>query len=519
MILVPSTNISQTLATEPHNASETFDIKTIVYSGGALLFASAVGNGMSYAFGIYLARTLGASDFGLYALALTLFNILTFSVVFGMDNGAIRFISRHLAERQPDKARATLLTTLAIAFGTGLLAAIILAVSAKALAVNLYGKPALVTSLLFFAAAVPFATVAIVLLSSLQAYQTVRYTILIKYLWEPVAKFVLSAAALWAGYQLIGVLSAIVFTLVASAALALHAAWRVAFEHSITRPILHRHEVKELLSYCFPLAISNLFGVVAPRSDILILGYWTNSQEVGIYLAAFQTAAVMSLVLGAFNTALAPIIGRAWSQQDGCRVKESYQAVSRISATVSLPIFCILIIFTQDILSLFGPVFLGGTTVLIILAVGHLFNSGTGSANTILLMSGHSHLVMTNTVSMGMALLLATAIAIPLWGMTGAAVAASSTFIITNVLRVFQVWKLHRLQPYTWSLIKPSTAAVVSCGVVLIAQQAGDVFPRPFLALILGVTYLWILVLLGMHEEDRLLLQTLRGKIKSILPA
>ena len=393
---------------------------------------------MNYAFGIFLARTLGAEDFGHYALALTIFNILTFAVVFGMDNGAIKFISHHLAERQYDKARETLLATASIAFATGVIAAIVLALSAHTLAVTAYGKPDLVTSLLFFAAVIPFATVAIVLISALQAFQTVRYTILIKYLWEPIAKFVLAAAFLWAGYQLLGVLIAIVMTLAASAALALRAVWQFVFNGSIGHPGWNKQEVRTLLTYCLPLAISNLFGVAAPRSDILILGYWVDAQTVGIYLAAFQTAAIMSLVLGAFNTALAPVISRAWSQQDKQRLAETYQAVSRLSATVCFPIFSLIIVFSDDILSLFGSLFLNGTAALIILAVGQVFNSTTGSANTILLMSGHSRIVMTNTIIMGLVLLIATASIIPFWGVTGAAIAASATFILTNVARVLQ---------------------------------------------------------------------------------
>lgn len=45
-------------------------------------------------------------------------------------------------------------------------------------AVTLYNKPDLVLSLRFFAAAILLGTLAIVLISTLQAYQIVRYTIL-----------------------------------------------------------------------------------------------------------------------------------------------------------------------------------------------------------------------------------------------------------------------------------------------------------------------------------------------------
>ena len=112
------------------------DLKTITYSGGALLIASAVGNGLNYAFGIFLARVLGADDFGLYALALTVFNILTLIFVFGLDTAAIKFVSHHLEEHQMARARTTIGTTTILASGSALVAAFALAMVAHPLAMN-----------------------------------------------------------------------------------------------------------------------------------------------------------------------------------------------------------------------------------------------------------------------------------------------------------------------------------------------------------------------------------------------
>jgi O-antigen/teichoic acid export membrane protein len=493
---------------------ESRDLKAIAHGGGALLFASAFGNGLSYAFGIFLARTLGAEEFGLYALALTIFNMVSLTVVFGMDMGAMKFVSHHLAEGQRAKARETLIVAASLAFGSGLVAAIGLAWFAHPIAVTLYNKPDLVLSLICFATAIPLGTLTIVLLSTLQAFQNVGYTILIKYLWEPIGKFVLAAIMLWAGFHLLGVLISIVLTFAVSAILSIYAVYRLEFSRSDSFRVWNMREARTLLAYCFPLVISNLFGVVASRSDILILGYWTTAQEVGIYLAAFQTAAIMALVLNAFGTSLGPIMSRAWSQQDRGRISDSYQAVSRLSMMVALPIFCCFILFASDILAIFGSEFSRGSAALMILAAGQVFNTATGSANTVLLMSGHSRLVMTNTVIMGVALLAATATIIPFWGMTGAAIAASTTFILTNLIRVFQVWRLHQVQPYTWEQAKPIAAAAAATGITLILHKSALLLPSPVLGLTLGALYLSGVWLLGISRQDRLVFESLvaRGK-------
>ena len=492
------------------------DNETIAVSGGAVLIASAFGNGLNYLFGIFLARMLGVEAFGLYALALTIFNMISLTVIFGMDVGMVKFISHHLAEGQWAKARDAIVAAATLSFGTGLAAAVSLALCADSIAVGLYNKPELVVCLLLFSLGIPLVTVTNVLISALQAHQTVRSTILIKYLWEPIGKFVLAGGLVLAGFQLLGVLGALVLVFVVSAALATVAVYRL-IGRGVDGPTSCMQEAKTLVAYCLPLTISNVFGVVAPRADILILGYWISAQEVGVYLAAFQTAAILSLVLGAFVTGAAPILSRAWSQHGLARLQESYQTVARLSLTMSLPIFSGLILFAEDILGMFGPEFVVGLPVLIVLAIGQIFNNATGSANTVLLMTGHSRLVMTNTIIMGLVLLVATTISIPLWGILGAALAASGTFIVTNIVRMIQAWKLLHVQPYTWDLMKPVAASIGASFVVSAVSASVVTVPFSVLWVLLIVLYLAGLLLLKINLQDRLALQSLISRMNSAI--
>ncbi len=487
---------------------ERCDHTTIVYGGGLLLLASAVGNGLNYLFGIFLARMLGVEVFGLYALALTIFNVMSLAVIFGMDVGMVKFISHHLAEGQRAKARDTIVAAVTLSFGTGLVAAVALALCADPIAVGFYHKPELVVCLVLFSLAIPLVTVTNVLIAALQAHQTVRSTIMIKYLWEPIGKFVFAGGFVWAGYELLGVLAALLLVLVVSATLAMVSVYRLIVG-GVDGPTSRMQEAKTLVAYCLPLTISNVFGVVAPRTDIMLLGYWISAQEVGVYLAAFQTAAILSLVLGAFVTGAAPILSRAWSQHSHARLQDSYQTVARLSVTMSLPIFCGLILFAEDILRMFGPEFVVGVPALIVLAIGQIFNNATGSANTVLLMAGHSRLVMTNTILMGLVLLIATTISIPLWGIMGAALAASGTFVVTNLVRVIQVWKLLHVQPYTWELLKPVAASICAILVVSAVSASGVAVPFSILWMLLTVLYLAGLLVLKINLQDRLAIQSL----------
>lgn len=486
--------------------------KTFLFEGGlALLIASAVGNGSNYLFMMFLARQLGTENFGLYALGLTIFNILLFIAIAGVDTGTIKFVSEYLAQGRPEAARQAIMTAMSVVMGLGVIAALGLLLVADPLFGQLYGKPGLTTVLTWFALTLPFAMVGNLLLSALQAVRIVRYTACIKYLWEPVGKWMLAGLALYAGFGLAGVLGSILLTFAVSTLLLLWAVHvRLGGLSSQRFGTVHRDDVRRFRAYCLPLLVSNIFGIIAPRADVMILGYWVGMQDVGTYLVAFQTAAIPALVLGAFDVAFPPIMSEAWVRRDHTLLRDSYHAVHRLSLIVTMPICVVLVVFSKDILSLFGQAFEGGSVALMILAIGHLVNSATGGTNSVLLMTGESRRVATNTIAYGVSLIGLTAALIPLWGMTGAAVAAASSLVLVNVVRVLQVHRLQGVWPWTRATIKPVAAGVIAGVFFVLVKPYMALAYFPALALCGCLVYAASLAILKFESDDeRVFLATL----------
>ena len=155
----------------------------------------------------------------------------------------------------------------------------------------------------------------------------------------------------------------------------------------------------------------------------------------------------------------------------------------------------------------------GRRTCLTVLAVGQLLNSSTGSASTMLLMTGHSRLVMINTVIRGCILISLTAMLVPLWGPLGAALAGSTTFAMLAVAQVIQIWKLHKIHPYTRSLAKPVLAGVFAAGITLGMKSAIDPVYYPALAIFSGMLYIGFLFLFGLESADRLAFASMLKRI------
>jgi O-antigen/teichoic acid export membrane protein len=482
--------------------------------GSVLLCASVFGNGMNYFFMLFLARQLGTEDFGLYALGLTIFNALLLVAIAGVDTGTIKFVSEYRAKGQADAARRAIATAVILVTSLGLITALGLFLSATPLSVQLYGKPGLTIVLLWFAVALPCALLGSLLLSSMQAMQTVRYTVGIKYLWEPIGKWVLAGLALWGGFGLGGVICGFAVTFAVSVVFAIVTLARRGWLTARDFTGIGQQDIRNFGVFCLPLVVANLFGVLAPRADIMILGYWVSSHDVGLYLAAFQTSAILSLILGAFDVVFAPTISRAWAAKDRATFQESYELVHRVALAASMPLCVLLVLFAGDVLSVFGVEFATAGPILAILTIGHLVNASSGCANTVLLMSGHSRVVLVNTVVYGTILIGITAAMIPLWGPVGAACAASGSFVLLNGLRVAQVWRLHRMLPWTWAIVKPLAAGcTMGLAIWLVKPYLTPLAYVPAGLLACGV-YIAVLHVARLEASDAMIWSALAARIR-----
>ncbi len=474
-----------------------------VFEGGlVMLLASAFGCGLNYLLMLYLARALGASEFGVYVVGVTLFNTVTLLVVFGMDSAVVKFISEYRAGASAENIRRTIAFAAGTVVLVGVIAAGLFGLLVGPVASGLYATPELRTLLWWFAPAIPLVLVGTVFLAALQGLQIVRYTVLIKYSWEPIGKLLLVGLCLWAGFGLTGVGASFLMAAAMTAAfgfLAVRKETGIAWSDVGTWQSTDR---RRLFAYCGPLVVSSFIGVVGPRTDVMILGYWAGVQEAGVYAAAFQTAAILALVLAAFDFAFAPIMGEAWAKRDHKQLAEAYQSVHRLSLMVTVPLLVWLLVFGKECLGVFGQAFSHGAMALTILAVGHTVSAATGCANTVLLMSGKSRVVMQNTIVSGLGLVALTLLLIPLWGVTGAAIAAAASLMALGLVRVVEVWRLYKVLPWTSAFFKPLIAGALMAILLFLAKRYVEPASYLFLGIGGGLVYVLVLALMRLESDD-----------------
>ena len=208
-----------------------------------------------------------------------------------------------------------------------------------------------------------------------------------------------------------------------------------------------RYTKGDWIRAALPLAALGVAEVAMNRTGTVLLGWFGHTTEAGIYALAFNIAFLTALPRAAVNTLLAPAISDLFTRGD----RDALQALATRSALWTLlGAACIAVpaaVLAEPVLGWFGRDFAAGAPALRILLLGQVIVAGTGSQLYLLTMTGHERsaaLLMAGSTA-GNAILGAACIG--LFGLTGAAVAATVTLITGNAAMAVLVWRSLGLRP------------------------------------------------------------------------
>jgi len=107
-----------------------------------------------------------------------------------------------------------------------------------------------------------------------------------------------------------------------------------------------------------------------------------------------------------------------------------------------LPLLLVNVLAGRFLLGLFGKDFTAGYTAMILLSVSQFFYSLFGPANTILMMQNREKQSAICLLVYVVLLLLSNLLLVPLWGVTGGAVAMLVSCLIYNIILSVQAYRL-----------------------------------------------------------------------------
>ena len=456
-----------------NTASKIAKETTVTFSG--LVY----GNFNRYLYSALLARWVGAEFLGIYSLANAIMLISEVVAKMGLETGVMRFVSRLNPELDQEKIQKIIASALKMTTIFSLVIMVALIISSGAIVKNILNEPPLLKLvIIIFAIAIPFNALTLVSAFATQGFKRLKYKILVTQFLNPTLLlttmvicywFISAESALMAPMLITGIIGFFVMLGVLKKVTGVS-----------NNQIMKAKVDTSLFNFSYPLMFVTILQTFMHWMDILMLGYFTDATTVGLYHPAARTAGLLQALLLSFISIYAPMMAQFHREGDRKKMDDTYKLVSRWLLMCAIPISAIFIIFPGKVMLLFGPEYLPSAKILGILTGATFIQAIFGAAGPTLSMSGHTKLVLWNTIGAFALNFSLNIFLIPNYGIIGAAIATLTSLIVVGFARTIEVSVILKMNFFDRKVIKPIFAGImVFTGLLLIKD-----FIMPFHTLI-----------------------------------
>ena len=268
---------------------------------------------------------------------------------------------------------------------------------------------------------------------------------------------------------------------------------------------------KPLVNKMVSISTFTLLVGTAPFIVGMIDRYMVNQlyglSDAGIYSIMFYFCAIISMPTRSLYSISSPVIAEAWKQDD----KESIRSLYHKTCINQL-IFAVLLFIgiwgNVDNIFKYLPVYEPGKYILFFIGIANVIEMGTGVNGIIIATSkyyrydGLFYLLLIGVTIIGNLIFL------PLYGMTGAAIATALTSVLFNTFRYFFVWKVFKMQPFDWrNLIVVLLGLMAYFITTLIPQMSNYVVDLVIRSVAITAIFLPLVYLLKLSDDFNFLVK------------
>ncbi len=489
-------------------------IKAVAKGGGIAFVGNIADKGITFLLHILLGRVLGTSGYGLYSLGYGLTMVVSQISMLGLATGIVRFVSLYKGVGDVKRVKGTLISAFLILSVSSILTGVLLFVFSNHIS-ETFKTPQLSSVLKIFACALPLYVLMMTAAYSVRALQTIKYEVAIRNICRPMIDILIVSIAFLLGFRLLGAVCSFAVAAAISAVLGMYLLRRVFPEiFSDFKPL---YDFKKLLRFSLPVLFVGFSYIILNQTDRIMLGYFMEAEDLGIYSASALIPLQAGLVPYCLSCIFGPIFSDLYNRNEFLELEKLYKTLTRWAVSMNLLLLILIILFSRQILGLFGPEFVSGWPILVVLSCFELIYIAGGAAlpGTVLPMSGKQDIELANAVVMVTMNIVLNFWLIQKYGVLGAAIATGISTALVNIAKVIEVYILLGIHPYNLSYHKPFIAGVIVTLIFFFSSRLNIISGSYWIlnVLLLTTAYFIILCLLGFEHEDKIVWSTVRDKI------
>jgi len=438
-------------------------LQKVAKGAGIVFIGTVIGTILGFAERAIIARYYTQAQYGVFSLALILFNIFAIIATLGLQEGAARQIAYYRGKGDDKKVRGIIISSIEIALIASIILSSILFFSSNFISTKIFHEEKLISTLKIISMALPFFVLINIFTAIMRGFRDAKAKVYFQDISKNIIFIILLTVVIWLNLSFLWIIYGLVLSIIISSAM---------FFIFITKKIFFIQKKKsyvsvkkELLFFSLPLLVGAVLTSIISWTDTIMLGYFKTATIVGIYNTALPLSRLLPIILVSTGFLYVPIISELYAKKLLNEIEKIYQILTKWIFLFTFPIFFIFFLFPGAVLKfIFGADYIPASTALMILSAGFLFHVFLGPNALTLIVSGKTKFLMFTSSVAAISNIVLNVILIPIFSIEGAAIASLSSYCITNILNSTKLYKLYNIHPFTRNYLKS-----ISVGVILLS--------------------------------------------------
>ncbi|NNC93913.1 MAG: oligosaccharide flippase family protein [Chitinophagales bacterium] len=225
--------------------------------------------------------------------------------------------------------------------------------------------------------------------------------------------------------------------------------------------------IKEFLNYGMYMMLSSSANILATNIDTIMLGALSGLDKTAIYTVSMYFGRIISIPRNTLSSMSASKAARLWKEEKWDEVKEIYKRTSTLQIIFGLLIFSLIWTNVDNIYRFIpnGGQFREGKYVLLFIGLANLFRIATSINTALISYSPSFKFNFRIMLAMVVLTVITNYIFIPMYGITGAALATSITLFLHNFAKFLFLWVKYKMQPFETRVLIVIFVSAVAIGI------------------------------------------------------
>jgi O-antigen/teichoic acid export membrane protein len=497
---------------------------THIAKGATLIFTGLIiANILGIIYQIFLARTIGPEEYGVFNLGMSITSILTIFATLGIVTSIPKFIPEFSERKDTRSIYSILRFSVTFILILSVVMGVVLFILAEYISLQIFHEPRLTAVLQVFGLLFPAITLPSLVEAMFRAFHGSVEKIVLIDVGLRVTRIISYLLLFLLSYTLMGAVLSFLIGGMVVVVLSLRVIDR-RFFHFLGNDGERIPIATRVLSFSWPLALTGISFIFISKTDTMLLGYFLTSEVIGLYSVALNIATMLTFINSAFSWIFLPLIAKHIAANDRETVESLLKTSSKWMYVVTLPSLFFIILLSTDLIGvLFGPLYVDASVALAILAVGFSLNMLTGLTGSMLVGGGYTRLNLVSELVGGISCIGLNLYLIPLYGIVGAALATTLSYTLRNSAQLIFVHRTFHMHPF-----RADTIRITLVGLAIFLGLAGVRYLLPritgiaallIFGTILGVVFLLLVMVTGcLDDHDRFILRSILTTLRLDLP-